>query len=245
MYKVILPADFNSLQKEKCHFFRKCHFFVIKFRNIALFIINLNKEKDSMILERLKTETRPYHDRIEEVGFSNQIMSGQLTLDEYKMLVINNYRMHKLVEGKMAQMPEVTALEGLDFESRKKTALLAKDLTDLGLNPDDYTTEGMNIDLSDFHKAMGVYYVLEGSTLGGSVIARKLATNPNLANEGLTDFNFYGCYGDMVGPRWKAFQQVLLNVATDTAAEDKMVAGASAAFETMTEMFIAARAAKA
>lgn len=198
-----------------------------------------------MILERLKTETRPHHDRIEEVGFSTQIMSGQLTLNEYKMLVINNYRMHKLVEGMLEQMPEVKNLEGLEFESRKKTALLAKDLEDLGLNPADFSTEGINIDLSDFHTAMGTYYVLEGSTLGGSVIARKLATNPNLASEGLTDFNFYGCYGDMVGPRWKAFQQVLVDVATDTAAEDKMVAGAAAAFDAMTEMFIAARAANA
>lgn len=198
-----------------------------------------------MILERLKTETRPHHDRIEEVGFSTQIMSGQLTLNEYKMLVINNYRMHKLVEGMLEQMPEVKNLEGLEFESRKKTALLAKDLEDLGLNPADFSTEGINIDLSDFHTAMGTYYVLEGSTLGGSVIARKLATNPNLASEGLTDFNFYGCYGDMVGPRWKAFQQVLVDVATDAAAEDKMVAGAAAAFDAMTEMFIAARAANA
>lgn len=194
-----------------------------------------------MILERLKTETRPHHDRIEEVGFSDKIMSGQLTLDEYKQLVINNYRIHKLVEGAMEQMPEVKNLEGLDFESRKKTALLAKDLESLGLNPADYTTEGIALDLTDFHHAMGTYYVLEGSTLGGSVIARQLAKNENIAKEGVAEFNFYGCYGDMVGPRWKAFQQVLLNVATDDAAEDKMVAGAGATFDAMTAMFVAAR----
>jgi heme oxygenase (biliverdin-IX-beta and delta-forming) len=194
-----------------------------------------------MILERLKTETRPYHDRIEEVGFSTQIMSGQLTLEEYKMLVINNYRIHKLVEDTLEQNPQVKNLEGLEFDNRKKTAMLAKDLESLGLNPADYTTDDITLDLSDFHTAMGVYYVLEGSTLGGSVIARQLAKNEQIAAAGVTEFNFYGCYGDMVGPRWKAFQQVLINVATDTAAEDKMVAGASAAFNAMTEMFITAR----
>lgn len=36
-------------KKEKCHFFNHCHFFVIKFCNIALFIINLNKEKHNDI----------------------------------------------------------------------------------------------------------------------------------------------------------------------------------------------------
>ncbi len=194
-----------------------------------------------MILERLKSETRPQHDKIEEVGFSGKIMSGQLTLDEYKLLVINNYRMHKLVEGAMDKMPEIKALEGLEFESRKKMPFLVEDLKNVGLNPDDYGVEDINLDVSDFHKAMGTYYVLEGSTLGGSVIARKLATNQNLANAGLTDFKFYGCYGDMVGPRWKAFQQVLVNVATDKAAEDKMVAGATATFSALTDMFVASR----
>ncbi len=195
-----------------------------------------------MILERLKSETRPQHDKIEEVGFSDKIMSGQLTLEEYKLLVINNYRMHKLVEGALEQMPEIKDLEGLDFDSRKKTALLAEDLRSVGLNPDDYNTDDINLDLSNFHKAMGTYYVLEGSTLGGSVISRKLATNENLANAGLKEFKFYGCYGDMVGPKWKAFQQVLVNVAADEAAEDKMVQGAAATFSAMTDMFVASRA---
>lgn len=194
-----------------------------------------------MILERLKSETRPHHDRIEEVGFSNKIMSGQLTLDEYKLLVINNYRIHKLVEETLEQNPQVKNLEGLEFDSRKKTAALAKDLEVLGLNPADYSTNDITLDLSDFHKAMGTYYVLEGSTLGGSVIARQLAKNEAIAAATGSQFNFYGCYGDMVGPRWKAFQQVLLNVATDAAAEDKMVAGAAATFDAMTQMFIQSR----
>lgn len=194
-----------------------------------------------MILERLKTETRPHHDRIEKVGFSDKIMSGQLTLDEYKILIINNYRIHKLVEGVLETKPEVTSLEGLDFESRRKTALLEKDLLLLGLNPADYTTDDIHLDVNDFYGSMGVYYVLEGSTLGGSVISRQLAKNTNLTDAGIAEFNFYGCYGDMVGPRWKAFQQVLLNVGTDTDKEDKMVAGAAATFDAMTEMFVSAR----
>lgn len=195
-----------------------------------------------MILERLKTETRPYHDRIEEVGFSDKIMSGQLTLDEYRQLVINNYRIHKLVESRLEQNPAFKNLDGLEFDNRKKIALLEKDVKALGLNPEDYSTDDISLDLSDFHQAMGTYYVLEGSTLGGSVISRQLAKNENLAKAGINEFHFYGCYGDMVGPRWKAFQQVLLNVAADNKEnEDKMVAGASATFNAMTEMFIKSR----
>ncbi len=56
------------------------------------------------------------------------------------------------------------------------------------------------------------------------------------------EFKFYGYYSNLVGPKWKAFQQVLVNVATDEAAEDKMVAGAAATFSAMTDMFVASRA---
>lgn len=196
-----------------------------------------------MIIERLKAETRPQHDRIEEVGFYDEVMNGRLTFDEYKLMLVNNYRMHKLVEEKLEQMPEVKKLNGLDFDERKKKELLAKDLKAAGLNPKDFSTDGIQLDISDFHRAMGVYYVLEGSTLGGSVIARKLAVNENITGQGISEFNFYGCYGKMLGPRWKAFQQVLLDAATDKEAEDKMVEGAATIFAIMIDMFVTARSA--
>jgi hypothetical protein len=40
-----------------------------------------------MIRERIKNETAQNHKDVEAVGFSGQIMSGRLTLDEYKKLI--------------------------------------------------------------------------------------------------------------------------------------------------------------
>jgi heme oxygenase len=61
---------------------------------------------------------------------------------------------------------------------------------------------------------LGAMYVLEGSTLGGQVLARQLAK----AGSDLRRY-FMG-YGDQTGPRWKAFCQLLAQATTPTNEEE-------------------------
>ena len=182
-----------------------------------------------MITERLRSETRPHHEAMERVAFSDKIMSGQLNLDEYKLLIRNNYIMNSLIENAAAKMPELVNLPGLNFEGRKKSALLEKDLQVLGLDKNEIDGHTYKMSFNNLHEALGAYYVMEGSTLGGSVISRHLAKNENLQQVG--EFNFYGCYGDMVGPNWKAFQQVLVSTVDTPEKEDQAVAGAANTFD--------------
>jgi heme oxygenase len=188
-----------------------------------------------MITERLKTETRPHHDAIEKVSFSDKIMSGQLTYEEYKILIINNYILNSLLEKELSGLPSFTGLPGLDWEKRKKTELLKKDLEVLGLNADEIDRHGYSYLLADELDALGSFYVLEGSTLGGAVISRFLRKNENLKD--VPEFHFYGCYGDQVGPNWKNFQQVLVATASDTEKEDRIVASACKTFDFFTTLF--------
>lgn len=189
------------------------------------------------ILERLKTETRPQHDRIEQVSFGDRIMNGTLTPEEYKILIINNFKIHDYIERTLETMPEITNIPGLDFEKRKKTQLLEKDLELLGLNPADHRSDNIDLPLTSKSEALGAYYVIEGSTLGGSVISRALAKNAQVSAIGA--FNFYGCYGEMVGPMWKQFCQVLMQEGGETEKQDVMVASASRTFDALTNLFTA------
>lgn len=182
-----------------------------------------------MITERLRSETRPQHEAMEAVGFSDKIMSGRLSLEEYKILIRNNYIMNSILEAGVEAVPGFTAIAGLNYEDRKKGSLLEKDLVLLGLDKEEIDQHNYAFSFSSLHEALGAYYVMEGSTLGGTVIGRQLAKTPSL--ESITEFNFYGCYGDQVGPNWKAFQAVLLEQASSTEAEDQMVAGAAKAFD--------------
>lgn len=182
-----------------------------------------------MITERLRSETRPHHDAMEKVGFSNKIMDGSLNFEEYKILIRNNYIMNSIMEKAVSALPEFVNLEGLNFESRKKNALLEADLKVLGLDKDSLDALDYSLSFDNLHQALGAFYVMEGSTLGGSVISRHLAKNENLSS--VNEFNFYGCYGDMVGPNWKAFQQVLIDNADTTERESIMVQAACDTFD--------------
>jgi len=182
-----------------------------------------------MITDRLRGETRPQHEAMEKVGFSDKIMSGQLSLDDYKILIRNNYIMNQIMERGVEAVEGFTAIPGLNYESRKKGALLEKDLEVLGLNKAEIDANNYAFNFNNLHEALGAFYVMEGSTLGGSVISRQLAKTDSLSS--VSEFNFYGCYGDMVGPNWKAFQSVLLEQASDATKEDQMVAGAAKAFD--------------
>lgn len=188
-----------------------------------------------MITERLKTETRPYHDAIEAVAFSNKIMDGSLTLEEYKLLIRNNYLLHFVLEQELNNNAEFTAIEGLEWDKRQKLALLKQDVEALGLNIAEIEKEATAFKLNNGAEALGAFYVLEGSTLGGAMIARHLAKNPNLTQ--VEEYRFYGCYGDLVGPRWKAFQQALIAYSTSAEIEDAMVQSACKTFEYFTGIF--------
>ena len=86
------------------------------------------------IHELLKTQTRPHHDSIEKYSFSGKIMDGTLTLDEYKDVIAKNYvfhaKMESALEGFLEELP--------GFDSRKKTGLLLKDVSELGIGKDSF-----------------------------------------------------------------------------------------------------------
>ncbi|MAQ15617.1 MAG: heme oxygenase [Sandaracinus sp.] len=71
---------------------------------------------------------------------------------------------------------------------------------------------------------LGLAYVLEGSTLGGRVLARQ---------EGLGDLRFFAGYGERTGELWKALVERLEAVGADPEARAAMVTGACEAFDSV------------
>ena len=73
---------------------------------------------------------------------------------------------------------------------------------------------------------LGAMYVLEGSTLGGQVIARQLAA------AGIAGRTFFTGRAERTGPLWKQFCQ-LLEAAAGTEDPDAIVASAILTFQTL------------
>jgi heme oxygenase len=178
------------------------------------------------LLERLKIETRPAHDRIEKaIDFERRITSRET----YRDLLIRFYGFHSAWEAAAESMAPETAF----FQRRCKTGLLVKDLEALGM------TTGEIIRLPRCHPLMplptpgavlGSMYVIEGSTLGGAIIAREVERRLGMsANTGCAYFRSYGRETALM---WKSFGATLL-AASSAEADDLIVETAKRTFNVM------------
>lgn len=182
-----------------------------------------------MITERLKIETKENHDYTEEIGYSKEIMSRTLNIEQYKELIAKQYVIHKYLEEQISQVQEINALTNINLSERSKLPLLENDLKILSVNDADKYNVDTDFKISNLNQALGAMYVIEGSTLGGSIIIKTLKRNDNL--ESIESFNYYGCYGEEVRNKWMEFQSILIDNAKTTDDENEIVEAAKKTFD--------------
>jgi heme oxygenase len=88
-----------------------------------------------------------------------------------------------------------------DMAARRKRPLLDRDLAALGLDPASVPVCRMVPRLDGPAAALGAAYVLEGATLGGAILSRRLAAALGPDAPG----HFFDPYGTGRGARWRAF----------------------------------------
>jgi heme oxygenase len=156
-----------------------------------------------MVSEYLKQNTAEFHDAAEKLFSSHKIFSKTFTLEDYKKIISTNYLMLLHSEDKIFTSLSDKFSEKLHLDKRLKLPLIEKDLSSLDLKNQKET---QHLEFADEHEALGAMYVIEGSTLGGNVIAKQLSKT-----EGFDDitFNFFGCYQENTGMMWKNFKEVL------------------------------------
>jgi heme oxygenase len=190
------------------------------------------------ILVELKTQTRPHHDSIEGNRFGKALMDGTMSLDDYKLFMQKFYGFHVPMEDQLSRFVEWESV-GITFDQRRKVAALAADLRCLGLSDDDIDALPLCSQLPPLQtlwQALGAFYVMEGSTLGGQIQLRQVQKLFGLsAGHGAA---YFASYGPMVGMMWKQFCEALVTVSNETtdpehAAEQVIIASASATFNAL------------
>lgn len=94
-----------------------------------------------------------------------------------------------------------------DFADRRKAEFILRDLATLG---EDNAHYDLASDLPDIHSratALGAAYVLEGSTLGGAIIAKMISGQLGVPVTG--GFAFFTGYGERTLPMWERFRASL------------------------------------
>lgn len=163
-----------------------------------------------MITEILKKNTAKYHDEIEQKLASNKLFEGTFNQDNYFKMLNVNYQFIQALEPQIKGLLSEQDLDFLNKINLNKLELLEKDLVELNLK----ISSPVEIELlKNREEALGALYVIEGSMLGGMVIAKQLKKYPELEQAG---FNYFGHYGQDIGSIWKSFVVYLNeNLVTD------------------------------
>ena len=176
------------------------------------------------LLERLKSETAKAHEQIEE-AFDLEAVTG--SIPAYRGLLGRLYGFHAVWEP----LAEVALADPEFFRQRRKVAYLETDLRDLGMGRDGIARLPLcdpTVTMRAPAEAWGSMYVVEGSTLGGAIIARRVAHRLGLSrHDGCL---YFRCYGADVRPMWVSFGARLL-ARCGPADQDAAVAAARRTFE--------------
>lgn len=174
--------------------------------------------------KRLKCETRASHERLDASIMAAEPFASRA---RYGLFVKVQHAFHREIDA----LYDDAALHGLlpDLAGRRRLALIAQDLTDLGLAapaPDKAPVFRPG-EAPDFATALGWLYVAEGSNLGAAFLlkgAEKLGLSETFGARHL------GAAPEGRGLHWKTFVAALDGIDVSESGEERVCAGARAAF---------------
>jgi heme oxygenase len=175
------------------------------------------------IVARLRHATAEAHARLET---RLDIVQRVRCRRERQALVERFWGLHAGAERALA--PVLGAIDGLEYSARRRAALIEADLAVLGGNKTPPLPVCTAPQFSSRAEALGFFYVLEGSTLGGKAIRRELAA----LGQDATGLSFLDPYGAEAGERWRSFLVVLRRECPSAEGDlaDETVRGAVSAF---------------
>lgn len=174
------------------------------------------------ILTELKNQTRPQHDSVEGNPFGKAMMAGTMSIEQYKEFLQKFYGFHLPLEQALSAF-EWSRL-GIAFDERRKITLLEQDLRALGMTDVEIALLPSAEDLppmNSLEAAVGVMYVMEGSTLGGQIQARQVQKMFGFTAE--NGAAYFSSYGANVGVMWKGYCEAIVSAANDNEANESVI----------------------
>ncbi|HST59070.1 MAG TPA: biliverdin-producing heme oxygenase [Longimicrobium sp.] len=170
-----------------------------------------------MLLAELKSATAEHHARVEAAMPS---LDQLATPGGYAAALRALHAFHAAWEPALWRTPGIAAA-GLG-SGREKLPLMERDLAALGIRPCGALPPAPAP--MDAAAALGALYVLEGASLGGRIIHRRVAGPLGVTPE--HGAAYYHGYGERTGDRWKEFGRAVTRFADDTGSGPRVVAGA-------------------
>jgi heme oxygenase len=183
-----------------------------------------------MIMVRLRQKTLRLHLRLKQ---GIDLFHHFSTLEDYRRLLERYQGFYEPVESALERHFNRRA-GGLDFEPRRKSPMLVRDLRALGVK--QFTTLPRCASLpaiSSTPHAFGCLYTLEISTLGGQIITRHLNRVFGVSPE--SGCSFFHSYGDQTVMMWRDLGQQIKKYAVTDEIEEAMIEAAVETFVKLEE----------
>lgn len=185
------------------------------------------------LFDGLRDITGPAHKRLEA---DLQLLAEPLSQSRFTHVLERFYGFHHTWEPAVTGCGDLSAL----LEGRSRLAALEADLQALGRSAQAIRRLPTCRDAEALAQtpaaALGSLYVLEGSTLGGKVIARTLSRAAWLPPGGLS---YFDPYGERTGAMWRGFKQQSRELAPRETWPE-IADGAQATFEMLRTWLAAA-----
>ncbi|MGK4569334.1 biliverdin-producing heme oxygenase [Flavobacterium sp. 3HN19-14] len=190
----------------------------------------MNDHNTVSFLEDLRAETADAHKKLESLPVSMAITSPTVTKSEYG-LYLN--LMHDIIRDTESNVFELLGDVIPDIGSRRKLQWLENDLSVVGISAENKLTSLQNNFTIPF--ALGIMYVVEGSSLGGRFILKNI--NAVLDYDEKTGAQYFSGYGNTTGSHWKNFINFMTQYEEKNQNADEIIEGAIFAFNAIYNHF--------
>lgn len=183
---------------------------------------------DIPFMTRLREATRPEHLALETLPLSGALINPSVTRHEYGRYLQSMVPVVSIIEDDI--YPIVSKIFP-DLAQRRKLPFLIDDLTFLQL-PVNQLRLAINKErliTTSVPHAIGIVYVLEGSTLGGRIIVKNIQSALGLdKNQGAS---YFTGFGEQTGRLWKSFLDALTRYEITSGNGEAIMEGARQAFQ--------------
>ncbi len=176
-----------------------------------------------LLLENIRSATKESHEAL-DTAMMPAIKSIH-SAEAYVRLLIAFYGFFKPVYELIEAHLQTSLLP--DYPTRRKPSAILENLAALHFHqPVTHLCEDLPL-ITNNAAAFGALYVMEGSTLGGLVIKKMIATQTGLQDG---QISFFNAYGKETKERWNTFIIILNGIAKDGKEEASAIVAATETF---------------
>lgn len=184
--------------------------------------------------QQIKAATQELHRSIETLPLMSLLMSEDIDLATYRQILKRLYRLHLATESHIYSA--LSYMKPAELQQGHRISYLEADLRELGVcnenRQDALSNKYWRDSICGPAQALGALYVLEGSRLGGKLIARQVQQKPELA----VATRFFSASSDEKSGQWKSFLMHFNHCLDSSEKLEQATRGAAETFQLFQQM---------